>query len=156
MRMTHRKTGIADLIELYEYSYDHLGRKLSFSHNGNVVAKYGYDNVSRLQNKKFRPTGTALLSSQTGNWNALNTWQSGVLPLANDNVTINTGHTITIPNGSIASAGILNDKGTLKNFGTLNMGKFVSSDLYSQTFKHHIRGGLKGINLELLQELGVS
>jgi RHS repeat-associated protein len=148
MRMTHRKTGVADLIELYEYSYDHLGRKLSFIHNNNVVAKYSYDAIGRLQIKKFRPAGSALLSSKTGDWNTLNTWQSGILPLGNDNVTINTGHTITIPNGSIASAGILNDKGTLKNFGTFNMGKFVSSDLYVQTFQWHIRGNLRGNNLD--------
>jgi RHS repeat-associated protein len=148
MRMAHKKTGIADITELYEYSYDHLGRKVSFSHNGNVVAKYGYDNISRLQNKKFRPAGSALLSSKTGDWNTLNTWQSGVLPLGNDNVTINSGHTITIPSGSIASAGILNDKGIFKNFGTLNMGKFVSSDLYAQTFHWHIRGNLRGYNLD--------
>jgi RHS repeat-associated protein len=148
MRMTHRKTGVADLIELYEYSYNHLGSKLSFTHNGNVVAKYIHDNISRLQTKKFRPAGTALLSSQTGNWNALNTWKSGILPLANDNVTINTGHTITIPIGQFGAAGILNDKGTLKNFGTLNMGKFVSSDLYNQTFQYKIRGNLRGYNLD--------
>ena len=148
MRMTHRKTGVKDLVELYEYSYDHLGRKVSFSHNSKVVAKYEHDAIGRLQIKKFRPAGTTLGSSQTGNWTDTNTWLSGTLPLSNDNVTINTGQMITIPNSQIASAGILNDKGTLKNFGTLNMGKYVSSDLYAETFKYHIRGGIRGINLD--------
>jgi RHS repeat-associated protein len=69
--------------------------------------------------------------------------------LANDNVTINTGHILTIPNGQIASAGVLNDKGTLRNFGTLNMGKIPTADLYVETLSYHIRGGLRGINLDV-------
>jgi RHS repeat-associated protein len=148
MRMVHRKTGAKDLTELYEYSYNHTGAKISFTHNGLVVTKYEQDGINRLQNKKFRPAGTATGSSQTGNWTDATTWQSGVLPLANDNVTINTGHTLTIPSGQIVSAGILNDKGILKNFGTLNMGKYSTSDLYAQTFFYHIRGGLRGNNLD--------
>jgi RHS repeat-associated protein len=148
MRMTHRKTGAKDLVELYEYAYDHVGRKTSFTHNSQVVAKYEYDGIGRLQNKKFRPVGTSQGSKQTGNWTDTNSWLSGAFPLANDNVTINTGHTLTIPNGQIASAGILNDKGTLRNFGTLNMGKVPTADLYAQTMKWHIRGGLRGINLD--------
>jgi RHS repeat-associated protein len=94
------------------------------------------------------PTGTTQGSLQTGNWTDASSWLSGVFPLANDNVTINTGHTLTIPSGQIASAGILNDKGTLRNFGTLNMGKIPTADLYVETLSYHIRGGLRGINLD--------
>lgn len=148
MRMTHQKTGVADLIEQYEYQTDHAGRKLSFVHNGNVVAKYEYDAIGRLQRKKLSPAGTALVSSQTGNWNNASTWQSGTLPLSNDNVTINAGNTVTISSGQTASAGTLNDNGTLLNFGTLNMGKSSTTDLYVQTMKYHIRGGLKSINTD--------
>ena len=93
------------------------------------------------------------VSKQTGNWTDASSWLSGLLPLSNDNVTINTGHTLTIPNGQIASAGVLNDGGILNNFGTLNMGKIPSADLYAQTFKYHIRGGLKGINLDANNDL---
>ncbi|MDZ7935819.1 MAG: RHS repeat-associated core domain-containing protein [Emticicia sp.] len=153
MRMTHPKTGAKDLVELYEYSYDHLGRKASFTHNSLVVAKYEYDGIGRLQTKKFRPVGTTQGSSQTGNWTDASSWLSGVFPLPNDNVTINTGHTLTIPAGQIASAGTLNDKGTLRNFGTLNMGKIPTADLYTLAFKHHIRGGLKGYNLDVNNDL---
>ena len=148
MRMTHKKSGALDLVELYQYSYDHAGRKTSFTHNNKVVAKYEYDGISRLKNKKFSPAGTALTSSRTGNWHNTSTWQSGVLPLANDNVTINTGQIITIPNGEIGSAGTLNDRGTLNNFGTLNMGKYTTSDLYNQSISYHIRGGIRGYNLD--------
>jgi RHS repeat-associated protein len=148
MRMVHQKTGVADLTELYEYQTDHVGRKLSFVHNGNVVAKYEYDAIGRLKNKKLSPAGTALASSQTGNWNNASTWQSGTLPLSNDNVTINAGNTVTISSGQTASAGTLNNNGTLLNFGTLNMGKSSNADLYVQTIKYHIRGGIKSINTD--------
>jgi RHS repeat-associated protein len=148
MRMTHRKTGAKDLVELYEYAYDHAGRKTSFTHNNLVVSKYEYDNIGRLQTKKFRPVGTTQGSKQTGNWTDASSWLSGVFPLANDNVTINTGHILTIPSGQIASAGTLNDRGTLRNFGTLNMGKVPTADLYEQRFLYHIRGGIRGYNLD--------
>jgi RHS repeat-associated protein len=118
-----------------------------------VVSKYEYDNIGRLQTNKFRPVGTTQGSKQTGNWTDASSWLSGVFPLANDNVTINTGHILTIPSGQIASAGVLNDRGTLRNFGTLNMGKVPSSDLYVETMKHHIRGGLRGINLDASDNL---
>ena len=68
--------------------------------------------------------------------------------MANDNVTINTSHTLTIPSGQIASAGVLNDKGILKNFGTLSMGKFTTTGLQNIDYFYHIRGGLRGINLD--------
>ncbi|MEY4540402.1 MAG: hypothetical protein RLZZ306_2159 [Bacteroidota bacterium] len=148
MRMTHKKTGVANLLELYEYSYDHVGRKTSFTHNSKVISKYDYDDIGRLQGKKFSPAGTTQVSSKTGNWTNASTWLSGIFPLSNDNVTINTGQTVTIPNGEIASAGTLNDNGTLRNFGTLNMGKYSTVDLYVQTIFYHIRGGLRGINLD--------
>ena len=48
---------------------------------------------------------------------------------------------------------MLNDKGILRNFGTLNMGKATSSDLYVETFKYHIRNGLKGINTDANNDL---
>ena len=134
--------------EISEYSYDHLGRRISYVLNGKPIAKYEYDAIGRLKNKKFSPSGTTQNSKQTGNWTDASTWLSGLLPNANDNVTINTGHMLTIPSGQIAGAGILNDRGTLRNFGTLNMGKATNSDLYNYTLHYHIRGGLRGINLD--------
>ncbi|MDZ7897952.1 MAG: hypothetical protein U5N85_07985 [Arcicella sp.] len=105
--------------------------------------------LSKRQASHVKVVGLAFFySKQTGNWTDANNWLSGILPNANDNVTINTGHTLTIPSGQIAGAGTLNDKGTLRNFGTLNMGKATSSDLYLETMSYHIRGGLRGINLD--------
>ena len=134
--------------KILTWEYDHLGRKASYVYNGKPIVKYFYDAIGRLITKKFSPSGTTQGSKQTGNWTDANSWLSGTLPTLADNVTINTGQTITIPNGSIASAGVLNDKGIVNNLGTLNMGKATTADLYTQTLFHHIRGGLKGINLD--------
>jgi RHS repeat-associated protein len=135
--------------KILSYEYDHLGRKVSYVHNGKPIVKYLYDGIGRLITKKFSPSGTAQGSKQTGNWTDASNWLSGILPTLADNVTINTGQTITIPSGESAFAGVLNDKGIVKNFGTLNMGKATSTDLYNQTYFYHIRGALKGINTDV-------
>jgi RHS repeat-associated protein len=134
--------------KILTYEQDHLGRKVSYVHNGKTTVKYFYDAIGRLITKKFSSSGTTQGSKQTGNWSNASSWLSGTLPTIADNVTINTGQTITIPSGESAFAGILNDKGIVKNFGTLNMGKATSADLYNQSISYHIRGGLKGINLD--------
>ena len=153
LKTTDKGTTATKITELMEYQYDHLGRKIRFVHNGKPIAKYEYDNIGRLINKKFSPSGTTQSSKQTGNWTDVSTWLSGISPTANDNVTINTGQTVTIPSGQIAGAGILNDKGVLKNFGTLNMGKYTTTDLYNESISYHIRGGLRGINLDANENL---
>jgi RHS repeat-associated protein len=134
--------------KIFTYQYNHAGQKTSFVHNGKPIAQYSHDAIGRLQNKKFSPSGTTQGSKQTGNWTDASNWLSGTLPTLADNVTINTGQTLTIPTGEQAFAGTLNNKGILQNFGTLNMGKATSADLYWQSYTHHIRGGLKGINLD--------
>lgn len=134
--------------KILTWEFDHLGRKVSYVHNGKPIVKYLYDAIGRLITKKFSPSGTTQGSKQTGNWTDASSWLSGNLPTLADNVTINTGQTVTIPSGEKAFAGILNDKGTLKNFGTLNMGKVTTADLYTQNYFWHIRGGLKGINTD--------
>ena len=135
--------------KILTWEYDHLGRKVGYIYNGKPIVKYFYDAIGRLQIKKFSPSGITQSSKQTGNWTNSSSWLSGILPTLADNVTINTGQTLTIPSGETAFAGVLNDKGTLKNFGTLNMGKVTSADLYTQNYFWHIRGGLKGINLDV-------
>ena len=148
LKTTDKGTTTTKITDQMEYQYDHVGRKTNFVFNGKPIAKYQYDAIGRLINKKFSPSGTTQSAKQTGDWTDATTWLTGILPTANDNVTINTGQTITIPSGQIAGAGTLNDRGILRNFGTLNMGKYSTTDLYTETFKYHIRGGLRGINLD--------
>ncbi len=155
MRTTHRKTGATDIVEISEFDYDHFGRKTKFRHSLNgsqkTIAKYVYDNVGRLKQKAFSPTD-AIGSSQTGLWTNNTTWQGGSLPTLADKVTINTGHTVTIPNGQTMQAGTLFNQGILQNFGVLQMGTLAANSstgaLQTVDFKYHIRGALRGINLD--------
>jgi RHS repeat-associated protein len=136
------------------YTYDHVGRKLKYlySLNGNLktIASYKYDAIGRMTKKLYAPSD-AVESNQTGLWTNLNTWQGGSLPTIADQVTINQGHTVTIPNGQTMQAGTLFNRGTLQNFGILQMGTLAGSStgtLQTLDYKYHIRGGLKGINLD--------
>ncbi len=147
MRTVHQ-----GITEIYDYTFDHIGRKTSFKHSKDGVlqnvANYNYDGIGRMKTKTLKPLGSDINSKQTGNWTDVNTWLSGFLPSVSDNVTINTGHSVTIPSGQSGSAGVLNNKGTLQSFGMLNIGKVTTTDLQTVDFKYHIRGGLKGINLD--------
>ena len=151
MRMVHQ-----GITEVYDYAYDHIGRKTSFKHTkdgvSQNVAKYEYDAIGRMKTKTLKPAGSAVGSKQTGNWTDVNTWLLGGLPTISDNVTINSGHIVTIPSGQNVSAGSLFDKGVLRNFGTLQMGNLkpnvAGSDLEIINYFYKIRGGLRGINLD--------
>jgi hypothetical protein len=155
MRMTHRKTGVADIVEEYFYDYDHMGRKKFFRHSKDgfqrTICAYSYDALGRLKQKGFSPS-TPTGSKQTGLWTDTNTWLTGSYPTLSDQVTINTGHTVTIPASTDVSAGSLFDKGILKDFGTLHLGNLnpsaTLSTLQTVDFNYHIRGGLRGINLD--------
>lgn len=152
--------------EVYDYQYDHIGRKTSFKHtlDGTLknVAKYEYDEIGRLKTKKLAPVDI-IGSNGSGSWNSTNTWQNSAVPSIADNVVINAGHTVTINNGEAGSAGSLFNGGTLQNFGRLNLGVLPNfsgqslgtvlsidgaSELQKVDYQYHIRGGLRGINLD--------
>ena len=170
MRLTHQKTGENDLIEFYEYDYNHIGLKTRFRHTkGDVtqtVASYNYDNLGRLSLKNIKPiyeNGSVC----TCPWIDPKSWSLARIPTQNDNVIINLGTNIIIPAGSIANAGTLTFKGgILRNYGKLNLGNFgsnlpanVISSLADPTlvgvvqsidYKYNIRGNsLRGINLDV-------
>jgi RHS repeat-associated protein len=137
----------------FTYEYNHIGNKVKFKHGidgvEKTIANYSYDDINRLLQKSFSPSNPTG-SKQTGLWLDNTTWLSGTYPTLNDKVTINSGHTVTIPSGQKVSAGMLMDNGILKNFGTLNLGNVKASTpsvLQTLIFKYHIRG-LKGINLD--------
>jgi RHS repeat-associated protein len=88
----------------------------------------------------------------------------------NDYVTINAGHTVTIASGTIANAANLSLKSSakLQNYGKLNLGGLngkITNNLQTYTekgyfgcvqvldYKYHIRGGLRGINLDVNNNL---
>ena len=151
LKMRYLHNGIS---EISEYSYDHLGRKKSYRHSFNGVTQnvgvYQYDAIGRMVQKILKPNQTAG-TKQTGSWNDVNTWLSSYLPTVSDQVTINTGHNVTIQNGESGSAGKLIDRGILsfQNTGKLNMGSYNGGNpLQVIDFSYHIRGSLKGINLD--------
>jgi hypothetical protein len=77
--------------------------------------------------------------------------QGGSLPTIADQVTINTGHTVTIPTGQTMQAGTLFNQGILQNFGVLQMGTLAGNNvgtLQTIDYNYHIRGDLRGINLD--------
>ena len=162
MRLVHE-----GITEIYDYTYDHIGRKTAFKHEKDgirkTIAGYEYDNIGRLKSKAFCPiyqTG----SKKTGEWTNPDTWGNNSIPTINDNVVIVGGHTITIPQSTIANANNLRiQNGILENFGTLNLGNFnallskaqksnnlttISSALEIVDYKYHIRNFLRGINLD--------
>jgi RHS repeat-associated protein len=161
MRISHQKTGAADITEIYDYEYDHLGRKTAFKHtyNGTLknVAKYEYDPIGRLNAKKLSPSNS-IGSVASGSWNSTNTWQNNLIPSINDYIRINAGHTVTINSGEAGSAGGLFNAGTLNTHGRLDLGVLPpttsgASDLQTIDYKYHIRGGLRGINLDASNNL---
>jgi RHS repeat-associated protein len=135
------------------YRYDHQSRRIALYYilNGDSLKLSGYefDQISRLLRKSILPTND-IFSKQTGLWTQANTWVLGELPKQNDIVTINQGHTLTIPPNGVAFAGQLNDYGLLlmNNTSTLNMGKPRTAPLQTMDYSYKIRGGLRGINLD--------
>jgi hypothetical protein len=139
--------------KIITYEYDHQGRKIKYKYllNGNerTLAKYEHDDIGRMKNKAYSPSAQTG-SKQTGAWSDNDTWLTGSYPTLSDQVTISSGHTVTIPLGNLANAGMLIDNGTLQNNGTLNLGNVKPNTTTLQLFsyQYHIRGGLKGINLD--------
>jgi RHS repeat-associated protein len=144
------------ILEIYDYTYDHMGRKTSFRHTKNGfsqnIAKYTYDDISRLSTKTYSPAGTTVGSAQTGLWTDNSSWQGGYLPTLKDVATINTGHELTVNAGQTVAAGQLVANGIIINNGTINLGNLTNNpafvDLQNINYKYHIRGGLQGINLD--------
>jgi RHS repeat-associated protein len=168
MRMTHKKTGENDLVELYQYDYDHVGRKTRFRHSvGEIkqtIATYIYDNIGRLSVKNMKPIYENK-SKCTCPWTDPKSWTLESVPTQTDNVIITLGTDITIAAGEVANARTLTfEGGRLRNFGKLNLGNFGSklptnayfinpgeelvSVLQTIDYKYHIRGNLRGINLD--------
>ena len=67
-----------------------------------------------------------MFSIASGNWNTPSTWSCGRTPIVTDDITINAGHTVTIPNGVNATLKFLYLLGTLNPLSgsTFNIYKF--------------------------------
>jgi chitodextrinase len=67
-----------------------------------------------------------MYSINSGNWNAPTTWSCGRTPIVTDEITINAGHTVSIPSGVNANLRFLQLLGTLNPLSgsTFNFYKF--------------------------------
>jgi hypothetical protein len=63
-----------------------------------------------------------MISVKTGAWNDPTVWSCNRIPTATDNITIETGHIVTVPAGAFQVKNIT-EKGTLTlaQSGTLNI-----------------------------------
>lgn len=158
--------------KIFSYDFDHLGRKAKFKHslggNEKTIAKYEYDQIGRLNQKLLIPLYKKLTIGG-GPWFDPKTWDFGGIPNQNDDVSIEPGHTVTIATGTIANAANLTLKNGAKllNYGRLNLGGlngkinnlasiaepgYIKS-IQTLNYKYHIRGGLRGLNLDASNNL---
>ncbi|MBO0950618.1 DUF6443 domain-containing protein [Fibrella forsythiae] len=131
--VTQVRTQHETVTELTSYQYDHLGRRTNVDHtlNGAAVqrlATYSYDGVGRLARKDLGGGGTAV-PSYTNNQSL----QAGTQQVAQQYIDF-------VP-GTAVNENKATDGGQRWDFR-------ISSGLYSQTYNWHIRGGLRGINLD--------
>jgi RHS repeat-associated protein len=122
----------AGLTEQTQYTYDHAGRKLAVDHQfGGLTARiatYTYDGIGRLKQKQLGDTG--------GGGNVLN---------------VPNGQTVSIPANTTAthSRVLLGGRLQMGNPSTLRIGGGgVGTLLQAVDYSWHIRGGLRGLNLD--------
>jgi RHS repeat-associated protein len=137
------------------YSYDHLSRPAQTTHalNGatpTVLATYRYDGIGRMVSKSLGG-GFGIASQQSGSWNFGSTWQGGGVPGPTERVVVSAGHSVTIPaNTSVgASQLVINPGGRVLYGNAASRLRFLGrGTLQVLGYQYHIRGGLRGINLD--------
>jgi RHS repeat-associated protein len=135
-------SGAGELVQLTEYDYDHVGRKTACYQTINSgtrekIASYSYDAVGRLSQKKIMPDG---------NYTTDGTPASIVRP---PNPSANTNDVAT--QFISLQPGVLIDPANLGTYlaqiGTGGGGTSING-LQKIDYNWHIRGGLRGINLD--------
>lgn len=101
------------------YEYDDLNR-LSKAHywegaDIRATVTYTYDEVGNRVGKMVAVICNGMYSIISGDWNTNTTWSCGRTPLITDDVTISTGHTVTIPVGQTGFLKNLILNGTVVN-----------------------------------------
>ena len=101
------------------YEYDDVSRVTKAHYWEGTVKKltvsYAYDEVGNRLTKTVEVFCDNMFSVVSGNWNTNATWSCGRTPLITDDVTISTGHTVTIPVGQTGFLKNLILNGTVVN-----------------------------------------
>ncbi len=139
------------------YTYDHLGRRTQILHAigpvaPTVLATYQYDAIGRLSGRQLGG-GTAGVSQQSGNWPTTTTWVGGALPTSAGTAQLSNSHTVTVPaNTTVGTNRLLLGAGAKLVFSApnarLQFGAGNTGFLQRQTFHYHLRGWLRGMNLD--------
>ena len=77
-------------------------------------------------------TPATITSIQSGEWNVATTWAGGVIPTADNNVVIATGHTVMVGNATAIQNGIFHRCQDLTVNGILNFGYSLSQGSANQ------------------------
>ncbi|MDZ7898316.1 MAG: hypothetical protein U5N85_09890 [Arcicella sp.] len=101
------------------YEYDDLNRLSKvYVYNGATLTHtitYSFDELGNRLSKVVAVFCGSMFSVVSGDWNTNATWSCGRTPLITDDVTISTGHTVTIPAGQTGFVQNLMLNGTLVN-----------------------------------------
>lgn len=164
-RSIHRKDGIPDQAITHRMVYDHVGRtkEIYYTLSQGATKKIdslkmvsnSFDAIGRNKIKFVQPNSNVVNSVQSGYWTPTNTslWQNGVLPSITTPVTINAGHTITIPPNNTFAVGTLYNAGKLEfqigaklQLGTLPAIKGAALQVIE--YFYNVRSQLRGVNLD--------
>lgn len=131
-RTTYRRTGAGDLVVLYEYRYDHVGRKTGLfltydAQPKKQLARYEYDAVGRLVTKILQPADSAAVASIT---------RSATPPANTDDVASQS--VLLLPNFSVSPS-----------TGQFYVARIApGTALQRIQYSYHLRDYLLGINLD--------
>ena len=119
------------------WTYDHRARPLTYAESINspvlkLIANYQYDSIGRLQQKKFLPNGTYLYSGIPDYINRPPNPNVGIDDVAKKAICLLPGTQLTT-----TYSATINPQGTAPISG-----------LQTIDYAYHIRGGLRGINLD--------
>lgn len=108
----------------FQFEWSFLGNPTQV---GRIVVRLNQSQAESLYFDEIKLLHCADMQSvKTGNWNDASVWSCGRTPIVTDEITINAGHTVSIPNGINATLKFLYLLGTLNPLSgsTFNIYKF--------------------------------